>query len=158
MKGARFNTETRFDKSFPNCCTSDGKINFTDNKRISKKFILESRIKLKHIYSRSRGRHNNCDTNDTILITKLPQTSASNYKRKLQFSFVISKRNEKCLCSRIMTSFVPSLELEGSDEIALQSIETYHSFLNTDEKNNGIQVSLDHGADWHALTFVIGYK
>ena len=37
--------------------------------------------------------------------------------------------------SKIETNFVPSLELEGSYEIAVQSIETYYSFPNIDEKN-----------------------
>ena len=58
--------------------------------------------------------------------------------------------------SRIETNFVPSLELEGSYEIALQSIETYYSFPNIDEKNNKIRVSLDHGNHWFDLTFAIG--
>ena len=58
--------------------------------------------------------------------------------------------------SRIETNFVPSLELEGSYEIAVQSIETYNSFPNIDEKNNKIKVSLDHGASWFDLTFAIG--
>ena len=58
--------------------------------------------------------------------------------------------------SRIETNFVPSLELEDSYEIAVQSIETYNSFPNIDEKNDKIKVSLDHGDSWFDLTFVIG--
>jgi hypothetical protein len=58
--------------------------------------------------------------------------------------------------SRIETNFVPSLELEGSYEIALQSIETYYSFPNIDEKNNKIKVSLNNGTSWADLTFAIG--
>ena len=58
--------------------------------------------------------------------------------------------------SKIETDFVPSLELEGSYEIALQSIETYYSFPNIDKKNNKIRVSLDHGISWSNLTFAIG--
>ena len=58
--------------------------------------------------------------------------------------------------SRIETNFVPSLELEGCYEIALQSIETYYSFPNIDEKNNKIKVSLNNGTSWADLTFAIG--
>ena len=58
--------------------------------------------------------------------------------------------------SRIETTFVPSLELEGSYEIALQSIETYYSFPNIDEKNNKIHVSLDNGTSWWEITFPVG--
>ena len=58
--------------------------------------------------------------------------------------------------SRIETTFVPSLELDGKYEIALQSIETYYSFPNIDEKNNKIIVSLDNGTSWIHLTFAIG--
>ena len=58
--------------------------------------------------------------------------------------------------SRIETNFVPSLELEGSYEIALQSIETYYSFPNIDEKNNKIEISLDNGTSWNDLTFAVG--
>ena len=58
--------------------------------------------------------------------------------------------------SRIETNFVPSLELEGSYEIALQSIETYYSFPNIDKKNNKIKISLDNGTSWNDLTFAIG--
>ena len=36
--------------------------------------------------------------------------------------------------AKVETTFVPSLELEGSYEIALQSLETYYSFPNVDEK------------------------
>ena len=58
--------------------------------------------------------------------------------------------------SKIETNFVPSLELEGSYEIAVQSIETYYSFPNIDEKNNKIRVSLDKGISWQDLTFAVG--
>ena len=51
---------------------------------------------------------------------------------------------------------MPSLELEGSYEIALQSIETYYSFPNIDKKNNKIKISLDNGTSWNDLTFAIG--
>ena len=61
--------------------------------------------------------------------------------------------------SRIETNFVPSLELEGSYEIALQSIETYYSFPNIDKKNNKIEISLENGTSWNDLTFAVGcYK
>ena len=58
--------------------------------------------------------------------------------------------------SKIETNFVPSLELEGAYEIALQSIETYYSFANIDEKNNKIRVSQDNGTSWKDLTFAVG--
>ena len=58
--------------------------------------------------------------------------------------------------SKIETNFVPSLDLEGSYEIALQSIETYYSFANIDEKNNKIRVSQDNGTSWKDLTFAVG--
>ena len=58
--------------------------------------------------------------------------------------------------SRIETTFVPSLELEGSYEIAVQSIETYYSFPNIDKKNNKIRVSLDNGTSWKDLEFAVG--
>ena len=57
--------------------------------------------------------------------------------------------------AKVETTFVPSLELEGSYEIALQSLETYYSFPNVDEKNNKIRVSLN-GTSWNDLTFAIG--
>ena len=57
--------------------------------------------------------------------------------------------------SRISTDFVPSLELEGRYEIALQSLESYYSFPNVDEKNNKIHVTLD-GITWYDLTFAVG--
>ena len=57
--------------------------------------------------------------------------------------------------SRISTDFVPSLELEGRYEIALQSLESYYSFPNVDEKNNKIRVTLD-GITWYDLTFAVG--
>ena len=47
--------------------------------------------------------------------------------------------------SKVETTFVPSLELEGPYEIALHSLETYYSFPNVDKKNNKIRVSLDSG-------------
>ena len=53
--------------------------------------------------------------------------------------------------SRIETTFVPSLELEGSYEIAVRYIETYYSFPNIDKKNNKIRVSLDNGKTWKDL-------
>ena len=58
--------------------------------------------------------------------------------------------------SKIETNFVPSLDLEGSYEIALQSIETYYSFPNIDETNNKISVSLDNGTTWKDLIFAVG--
>ena len=58
--------------------------------------------------------------------------------------------------SRIETNFVPSLDLEGSYEIALQSLETYYSFPNIDEQNNKIRISLDNGVSWSDLTFAVG--
>ena len=42
-----------------------------------------------------------------------------------------------------------------SIKIALQSLESYYSFPNIDEKNNKIRVSLD-GVSWYDLTFAIG--
>ena len=57
--------------------------------------------------------------------------------------------------SQVSTDFAPSLELDGPYEIALQSLESYYSFPNIDEKNNKIRVSLD-GALWHDLTFAVG--
>ena len=57
--------------------------------------------------------------------------------------------------SRISTDFVPSLELEGRYEIALQSLKSYYSFPNVDEKNNKIHVTLD-GITWYDLTFAVG--
>ena len=36
--------------------------------------------------------------------------------------------------SKFETTFVPSLEVECSYEIAFHSLEAYHSFLNVDEK------------------------
>lgn len=57
--------------------------------------------------------------------------------------------------AKVHTTFVPSLELEGSYEIALQSLETYYSFPNVNKKNNKIKVSLD-GSSWSDLTFAVG--
>ena len=57
--------------------------------------------------------------------------------------------------SAISTDFAPNLELDRPYEIALQSLETYYSFPNIDEKNNIIHVSLD-GTNWHELTFAVG--
>ena len=57
--------------------------------------------------------------------------------------------------SAISTDFAPNLELDRPYEIALQSLETYYSFPNIDEKNNIIHVSLD-GTTWHELTFAVG--
>ena len=57
--------------------------------------------------------------------------------------------------SRVSTDFAPSLELDGPYEIALQSLESYYSFPNVDEKNNKIRVSLN-GVIWHDLTFAVG--
>ena len=56
---------------------------------------------------------------------------------------------------KVSTDFAPSLELDGPYEIALQSLESYYSFPNIDEKNNKIRVSLN-GALWHDLTFAVG--
>ena len=36
--------------------------------------------------------------------------------------------------SRVSTDVAPSLELDGPYEIALQSLESYYSFPNVDEK------------------------
>ena len=58
--------------------------------------------------------------------------------------------------SKVETTFVPSLELEGPYEIALHSLETYYSFPNVDKKNNKIRVSLDNGTSWNDLTFAVG--
>ena len=58
--------------------------------------------------------------------------------------------------AKVETNFVPSLDLEGSYEIALQSLETYYSFPNIDEKNNKIRISLDNGVSWSDLTFAVG--
>ena len=58
--------------------------------------------------------------------------------------------------AKVETTFVPSLELEGSYEIALHSLETYYSFPNVDEQNNKIRVSLDNGTSWNELTFAVG--
>ena len=58
--------------------------------------------------------------------------------------------------AKVETTFVPSLELEGSYEIALHSLETYYSFPNVDEQNNKIRVSLDNGTSWNDLTFAVG--
>ena len=67
-------------------------------------------------------------------------------------SFYIIQSGEN---AKVETTFVPSLELEGSYEIALHSLETYYSFPNVDEKNNKIRVSLD-GTSWSDLTFAVG--
>ena len=68
-------------------------------------------------------------------------------------SFYIIQSGES---AKIETTFVPSLELEGSFEIALHSLETYYSFPNVDEKNNKIRVSLDSGTSWSNLAFAVG--
>ena len=68
-------------------------------------------------------------------------------------SFYIIQSGEN---AKVETTFVPSLELEGSYEIALHSLETYYSFPNVDEKNNKIRVSLDSGTSWNNLTFAVG--
>ena len=57
--------------------------------------------------------------------------------------------------SRVSTDFAPSLDLDGPYEIALQSLESYYSFPNVDEKNNQIHVTLD-GTTWYNLTFAVG--
>ena len=57
--------------------------------------------------------------------------------------------------SRVSTDFTPNLDLDGPYEIALQSLESYYSFPNVDEKNNQIHVSLD-GTTWYNLTFAVG--
>ena len=57
--------------------------------------------------------------------------------------------------SIVNTNFAPSLELDGPYEIALQSLETYYSFPNIDEKNNQFRVSLDR-TTWYDLTFAVG--
>ena len=58
--------------------------------------------------------------------------------------------------AKVETTFVPSMELEGSYEIALHSLETYYSFPNVDKNNNKIRVSLDSGTSWNNLTFAVG--
>ena len=58
--------------------------------------------------------------------------------------------------ARVETTFVPSLELDGSYEIALQSLETYFSFPNLDKSNNKIRISLNKGTSWEDLVFSIG--
>ena len=57
--------------------------------------------------------------------------------------------------SIISTDFAPNLELDEPYEIALQSLETYYSFPNIDEKNNKIHITLD-GVTWYDLTFAVG--
>ena len=57
--------------------------------------------------------------------------------------------------SRVSTDFAPNLDLDGPYEIALQSLESYYSFPNVDEKNNQIHVTLD-GTTWYNLTFAVG--
>ena len=57
--------------------------------------------------------------------------------------------------SIVSTDFAPNLELDKPYEIALQSLETYYSFPNIDEKNNQFRVSLDR-TTWHDLTFAVG--
>ena len=56
----------------------------------------------------------------------------------------------------VQTTFVPSLDLDGCYEIALQSLETYYSFPNVDKNNNKIRVSFDNGKVWKDLTFAVG--
>ncbi len=58
--------------------------------------------------------------------------------------------------SAISTDFAPNLELDKPYEIALQSLETYYSFPNIDEKNNIIHVSIDGTTTWQELTFPVG--
>ena len=58
--------------------------------------------------------------------------------------------------SAISTDFAPNLELDKPYEIALQSLETYYSFPNIDEKNNKIHVSIDGTTTWQELTFPVG--
>ena len=58
--------------------------------------------------------------------------------------------------TKLETDFTPNLELNGSYEIALHSLETYYSFANVDEKNNRLKVSLDSGASWNKITFAVG--
>ena len=58
--------------------------------------------------------------------------------------------------SKLETDFTPNLELDGSYEIALHSLETYYSFANVDEKNNQLKVSLDSGTTWNDITFAVG--
>ena len=57
--------------------------------------------------------------------------------------------------STVSTDFAPSLELDGAYEIALQSLETYYSFPNVDEKNNQFPLTLDR-VTWHDLKFPVG--
>ena len=45
--------------------------------------------------------------------------------------------------------------MDGPYEIPLQSLKSYYSFPNIDEKNNKIRVSLN-GVLWHDLTFAVG--
>ena len=52
-------------------------------------------------------------------------------------------------------TFVPSLELKGSYETTLHSLEKYYSFPNIDETNNKIRVSLNSGTSWGNLAFAV---
>ena len=56
--------------------------------------------------------------------------------------------------SKIETNFTPNLELDGSYEIALHSLETYYSFANVDETDNKIRVFLKN--EWYDLKFAVG--
>ena len=58
--------------------------------------------------------------------------------------------------AEVLTTFVPTLDLDGPYEIALHSLETYYSFPNVDKNNNKIRVSLDDGTSWNDIQFDVG--
>ena len=55
------------------------------------------------------------------------------------------------------TNFNPPIKLNGVEhEIALSSLETFHSFPNINEKNNIFKYSSDNGATWKNITIPKG--
>ena len=82
--------------------------------------------------------------------TSYLQQIVTNTAIKKNFQVILTGTN-----SHLETSFVPPLDLNGSTELALVSLETYFSFPNIDDTNNRIKVFLNDSI-WADIRIPIG--
>ena len=81
------------------------------------------------------------------------KTIADKVESRPRFNIIISDNT-----SLIRTTFSPALMFphDCHYEMAVCSLETYHSFPNTDESNNMLKASLNKGDTWNGIKIPIG--
>ena len=79
---------------------------------------------------------------------------AENSRKHASYNIVVSGSS-----SSIVTTYNPPLDLDRSrqHEIALISLETYHSFPNIGASNNIVKYSHDNGLTWSTITIPVGF-